>query len=172
MRSHPFRGDYGAAIANIRPRYSFDAKTKMVKGMCRVSRFRLQVDFTLTLPHAVERKSFDRRTERSWRSLKSFMRRHELVHRRKYLTCAKAMERKVMKLRTKSCWSLDRKIKDVLRTEKVACERKQRAYDKKELPKLTYHRFFKQARAERDRIQRRIADQFRSKGSNFSFFAD
>jgi len=156
MRDRPFPGDNGPAIANIRARYSFDFKTKTDEASCRADRFRLRVEFTMTLPHATQESSFDRKTKRSWQSLQQFVRRHEGVHRNIYLSCARQMEREVKKLRPKACRSLDREIGRIVREMKQACEAKQRAFDRRELRRLTNHGFFKQARAERDRNRRKL----------------
>ena len=151
MRDRPFHGDEGPAIANIRARYSFDFKTKKDERSCRADRFRLRVDFTMTLPYATQESSFDPNTKRHWKSLQGFVRRHEGVHRNIYLSCARQMEREVKKLRPKSCQSLNREIGRIVRDGKKACETRQQAFDRRELRRLTNHSFFKQARAERDR---------------------
>jgi predicted secreted Zn-dependent protease len=156
MRDRPFRGDDGPAIANIRARYSYDFKTKKQENSCRVDRFRLRVDFTMTLPHATQQSSFDRKTKRRWQSLQQFIRRHEGVHKKIYLTCARQMEREVKKLQPKSCQSLNRQIGRIVGEAKKICEDKQRAFDRRELRRLTNHSFFKQARAERDRSRRKL----------------
>lgn len=156
MRDRPFHGDYGPAIANIRARYSFDFKTKKDQSTCRVDRFRLRVDFTMTLPFATQESSFDRNTKRRWKSLQHFIRRHEGVHRKIYLSCARQMEREVKKLRPEFCRSLNRDISRIVRETKKTCEAKQRAFDRQELRRLTNHSFFKQARAERDRNRRKL----------------
>ena len=156
MRDRPFRGDNGPAIANIRARYSYDFKTRKDKNSCRVGRFRLRVNFTMTLPQATQQASFDRKTKRRWKSLQGFIRRHEGVHKKIYLSCARQMEREVKKLRPKACQSLNREIGRIVREAKKTCEDKQRAFDRRELRRLTNHGFFKQARAERDRNRRKL----------------
>ncbi|WP_394701388.1 DUF922 domain-containing protein [uncultured Roseibium sp.] len=160
MRDRPFRGDNGPAIANIRARYSYDFKTKKDQNSCRVDRFRMRVGFTLTLPRATQESSFDRKTKRRWKSLQQFIRRHEGVHRKIYLSCARQMEREVKKVRPKVCQFLNREIGRIVREGKKTCEDKQRAFDRRELRRLTNHSFFKQARAERDRNSRNIAAKY------------
>jgi predicted secreted Zn-dependent protease len=54
MRSNPFRGDGGGAVANIRPKYSLDVVTKKTGSSCKVVQANLKVRFTLTLPRAKE----------------------------------------------------------------------------------------------------------------------
>eukprot|EP00903_Cladosiphon_okamuranus_P002486 g2484.t1 len=122
MRRRPFRGDYGPAIANIRPRYSFTFKTEQSKNHCRVTRFNLKIDFTMTLPKARQEPVFDRRTLSAWRSLRGFTRRHELGHRKIYLGCAKRLERAVLSLRPRKCGGMGWKIRKLLNEEKKACK--------------------------------------------------
>ncbi|MHA7775910.1 DUF922 domain-containing protein [Roseibium sp. M-1] len=167
MRNRPFRGDYGPAIANIRPRYSYTFKTEKKQAQCRITQFRFQIHFTMTLPKARNEKAFDKRTRSAWRSLRSFTRRHEMVHRRIYLDCARDMERKVMKLRPRSCGGIDWQIRRIVNDGKKACREKHLAFDRRELKRLTYHRFFEMARRERDRRRatlRQRADTVRATG--------
>ncbi|MCK7612289.1 DUF922 domain-containing protein [Roseibium sediminicola] len=160
MRRRPFRGDYGPAIANIRPRYTHTFKTDQRKDHCRVTDFRLSIDFTMTLPKARNRQAFDRRTLSAWRSLRGFTRRHELVHRKIYLGCAKRMEWAVLKLRPRYCGGIGRQIRMILNEEKKACKERHLAFDRREINRLKYHRFFELARrqreSERARLSRRI----------------
>ncbi|MBD1546823.1 DUF922 domain-containing protein [Roseibium aggregatum] len=156
MRDRPFHGDSGAAIANIRPKYSFDFKTKKSGASCKADRFRLRIQFTLTLPYAAQESSFDRRTKSRWKSLQRFVRGHEAVHKKIYLSCARQLERDVRKLRPEFCGSLNRDIARLIRESKKECEKKQLAFDRRQLRSLTYHSFFKLARQERDRNRRKL----------------
>ena len=137
MRRRPFRGDYGPAIANIRPRYTFTFKTDQRRDHCRVTRFQLSIDFTMTLPKARHRQAFDRRTLSAWRSLRGFTRRHELVHRTIYLGCARRVERTVLKLRPRYCGGIGWQIRKVLNAEKRACRERHLAFDRREIRRLT-----------------------------------
>jgi len=150
MRRRPFRGDYGPAIANIRPRYAFTFKTDQRRDHCRVSQFRLSIDFTMTLPKARNRQAFNRRTLSAWRSLRGFTRRHELTHRKIYLGCAKRMERAALKLRPRYCGGIGWQIRKILKEEKRACKDRHLAFDRREIKRLKYHRFFELARRQRE----------------------
>jgi len=153
MRRRPFRGDYGPAIANIRPRYAFTFKTDQRTSHCRVTRFSFKIDFTMTLPKARQETKFDGRTLSAWRSLRGFTRRHELVHRKIYLGCAKRAERAVLALRPRYCRGMGRKIRRLLNAEKKACKARHLAFDRREIRRLKHHRFFELARRQRDRAR-------------------
>lgn len=150
MRRRPFRGDYGPAIANIRPRYTYTFKTEQKENHCRAVRFKLKIDFTMTLPKARQETMFDPGTRSAWRSLRGFTRRHELVHRKIYLGCAKRLERAVLSLRPRTCGGIGWKIRKLLHEEKKACKARHLAFDRRELRRLTYHRFFELARRQRE----------------------
>lgn len=151
MRRRPFRGDYGPAIANIRPRYAFTFKTEQHDNHCRVHRFQLTIDFTMTLPKARNRKAFDRRTLSAWRSLRGFTRRHELGHRKIYLDCARRVERTVLKARSRHCSGMGWTIRKILNESRKTCRQRHLAFDRREIRRLKHHRFFALARRQRAR---------------------
>lgn len=163
MRRRPFRGDYGPAIANIRPRYTHTFKTEQRKDHCRVTGFRLSIDFTMTLPKARNRRAFDRRTLSAWRSLRGFTRRHELVHRKIYLGCAKRMEQAVLKLRPRYCGGIGWQVRNIMNEEKRACKERHLAFDRREIKRLKYHRFFELARRQRESERARLSRRIQSR---------
>lgn len=170
MRARPFRGDYGPAIGNIRPRYTPVVRTSTRDGRCRIEHFRLDVTFTMTLPHAVQRQAFDRKTERVWRGLLRFVRQHELTHRKIYLSCAGRAERAVAKLAAPNCFQLNRDIRNLLRAQDKLCEARHLAFDRRELLRLTNHPFFKFARATRQKAQKRFAARYRTNANGRLLF--
>jgi predicted secreted Zn-dependent protease len=87
MRSNPFRGDRGGAVANIRPKYSLKVSTSPSGGTCRVTNVDLAISFVVTLPRANE-GGMAAGTRSSWRSFVAFARQHEATHRSIYLQCA------------------------------------------------------------------------------------
>lgn len=148
MRSNPFRGDRGGAVANIRPKYSLDVQTKNVGGTCRVSAVNLKVRFVLTLPRAKE-SAMSSGTRSSWRSFVSFARRHEQRHRSIYLQCAKNFAAKAQRLSGSSCGALKSKARRLLNAEDRACDRRHAAFDRAERGRLSSQSLFRNTRTAR-----------------------
>lgn len=165
MKSRPFRGDYGPAMANIRPRYRLDLKTRQVRGGCAVKSVSVPVRFVVTLPKAVNERSFDRRTRRAWRSFRRFAARHENVHRRIYLGCVRRFQRQARRTRPMaSCSALRYHLQRRLRDADTACDRRHRAFDRRDFRRVRNLALFRQARAQKRRLARAPRRFTRSQG--------
>ena len=56
MRSHPFRGDHGDAVANIRPSYRLSVATEIERRrLPGAARSALNISFVMTLPTGAQR---------------------------------------------------------------------------------------------------------------------
>ncbi len=153
MRRRPFAGDNGPAMANIRPRYDLrittrpGARRRGKAAACQVGSLKLSIRFTMTLPRAVHEPRFDRRTRRAWRHFTRFARRHEEVHRRIYLTCARRFLREAARLSSeRSCSRLRRDVRRLLRDRDRACNRQHDAFDRRDFPRLKHMALFTLAR--------------------------
>jgi predicted secreted Zn-dependent protease len=147
MRRHPFRGDYGPALANIRPRYRLKLTTLRGKeGLCRIKSTDLAIRFTMTLPSAQQRHRFSRQTKSQWTNFYRFARSHELRHKRIYLGCARNFERQIKKLRNRNCAALTRQARQKLRRQERQCDRQHRAFDGKDFPRVPHLPLFRAAR--------------------------
>ncbi|MCP4383573.1 MAG: DUF922 domain-containing protein [Hyphomicrobiales bacterium] len=146
MRRHPFRGDTGDAVANIRPTYRLSAPTRMSGGTCRASKVTLSIRFVMTLPKARSESSMASSTRNAWRSFVSFTRRHEEGHKRIYVQCGNAFVAKAQRMTSKNCGSLSVSIRRLLETEKRACERKHRAYDRRDYNRIYRLSLFRMAK--------------------------
>ncbi len=93
MRSHPFRGDRGDAVANVRPTYRLSVATRMSGGTCRASKVTLSIGFAMTLPKARSESSMASSTRSAWRSFVAFAKRHESTHRSIYVSCGNQFRR-------------------------------------------------------------------------------
>ena len=148
MRSNPFRGDRGGAVANIRPKYSLSVKTQKSGSTCRVSAVNLKVRFVLTLPRAKE-SAMASGTRSAWRSFVSFARRHEQRHRSIYLQCSRNFAAKAKRLKGSSCGALKSQARRLLSTENRACDRRHRAFDRAERGRLVRQSLFRGTRTAR-----------------------
>jgi predicted secreted Zn-dependent protease len=136
MRYHPFPGDHGAAVANIRPGYSLSVVTRQAGGACRASAVNLKVAFVMTLPSASS-AGMSPATRAAWNSFVAFARRHEERHRAIYLQCANAFVAKAQRMTASSCLSLNAGIRSLLESQKRACDRLQAAFDRQDAPRVT-----------------------------------
>jgi predicted secreted Zn-dependent protease len=146
MRSRPLRGDHGNAVANIRPTYKISAPTKMVGGKCRAPKVTLHIRFVMTLPRARSESAMASSTRNAWRSFVSFSKRHEQTHRNIYIQCGNTFVAKAQKMSSKSCAGLQSAIRRQLEAEKAACERKHRAFDRRESSRIRNLSLFRMAR--------------------------
>ena len=135
MRSNPFRGDNGGAVANIRPKYSLKVATRQAGGACRATDIDLDVRFVMTLPRASE-GAMAAGTRASWRGFVGFARRHESTHRSIYLQCARNFMVKAQKLSGASCGGLQAQARRLLAAEDRACDRRHAAFDRSERRRL------------------------------------
>lgn len=145
MKSNPFRGDRGGAVANIRPKYSLKVDTSQSGGTCKVTNVNLNVRFTLTLPRANE-GAMSSGTRSVWRSFVSFARAHEQRHRAIYLQCARNFVAKAQRLSGSSCAGLKAQAQRLLNAEDRACDRRHAAFDRSERRRLTSQPLFRTAR--------------------------
>ena len=143
MRSNPFRGSNGDAVANIRPSYSLNVASKQNGGTCRATKVTLNINFAVTVPRA--RSALDGGTRTAWNGFVAFARQHEEGHRRIYIQCGNAFVAKAERLSAASCGALDAAVRRLLETEKRACEGRQRAFDRSEYGKLAGLSLFKMA---------------------------
>lgn len=146
MRSNPFHGSRGDAVANIRPTYSLNTVTSQGGGTCRASRVNLNLNFVMTLPQARSASAMSASTRSAWNSFVAFTRRHEETHRSIYIQCGNAFVAKAQRLTASNCGALEASIRRLLETEKRACEARQVAFDRKEYGRIAGLSLFKMAR--------------------------
>jgi predicted secreted Zn-dependent protease len=132
MRSHPFRGDHGDAVANVRPLYRLSVATRTSGGTCRASNVTLSIAFTITLPSARSESSMASSTRSAWQNFVAFARRHESTHRSIYIGCGNNFVAKAQHLTASSCAGLQASIRRLLESEKRSCEVRQRSFDRSE----------------------------------------
>jgi len=146
MRSNPFHGSKGDAIANIRPSYALNIATKQSGGTCRASDVTLNIRFVMTLPQARSASAMGSSTRSAWNSFVAFARSHEQTHRSIYVQCGNAFVAKAERLTASNCASLQASIRKLLETEKAVCEGRQRAFDRSDYRRLANLSLFKMAR--------------------------
>jgi predicted secreted Zn-dependent protease len=137
MRYHPFHGDSGGAVANIRPSYALSVATKQSGSVCRASAVNLKVSFVMTLPSATNAGAMSPATRAAWNSFVAFARRHEEHHRAIYVQCANSFVAKAERLTASTCLGLNANVRSLLETQKRACDRLQLAFDRVDAPRVT-----------------------------------
>jgi predicted secreted Zn-dependent protease len=146
MRSNPFRGDTGDAVANVRPYYTLNVATKATGGTCRASGVTLNIRFVMTLPHARSISAMASSTRSAWNSFVAFTRRHEDTHRRLYIQCGNSFVAKAQRLTASSCGAVQASIRRLLEAEKRACDSRQRAFDRADYGRINGLSLFQMAR--------------------------
>ncbi len=156
MRRRPFRGDNGPAMANIRPKYRLNMKTERRGSSCKLKHSSLDIRFVITLPKAMQLSSQSRQTRRAWTRFRAFTKRHEEVHRRLYVKCARRFLSKTKRLQKQgSCRVLKRHMHQELKQQEKDCDRLHLAFDNRDFPRVPGLGLFRQARLEQRRPARR-----------------
>ncbi|MCB1487731.1 MAG: DUF922 domain-containing protein [Bauldia sp.] len=146
MRSHPFRGDRGDAVANVRPDYRLSVATKASGGTCRVSAVTLNINFVMTLPRARNESAMASSTRGAWRSFVSFAKQHESTHRNIYVQCGNSFVAKAQRMTSSNCGALQASVRRALESEKRSCEAKQRAFDRRDYGRVKNLSLFRMGR--------------------------
>src|SRR5690606_19597823 len=119
MRSNPFPGAQGDAVANIRPTYRLDIRSRQDGALCRANDVKLDIAFTMTLPQA--RNRLDPDTRSAWNAFTAFTRRHEETHKAIYVKCGQDFVAKAERLTASTCTKLDAAIRKLLEVERAIC---------------------------------------------------
>jgi predicted secreted Zn-dependent protease len=146
MRSNPFHGSRGDAVANITPTYALSMVTKQSGATCRASKVSLNLRFVMTLPQARSASAMSSSTRSAWNSFVAFARRHEEAHRGIYVQCGNAFVAKAQRLTASNCGALQASIRRLLEADKRACESRNRAFDSREYGRVAGLSLFRMAR--------------------------
>jgi predicted secreted Zn-dependent protease len=144
MKSRPFHGSNGAAVANIRPSYNLSIATRPKGSACSAT-VDLRINFVMTLPNAKQASSMSSGTRSHWNTFVSYARRHEETHRSIYMDCGRSFVLKAQRMTAASCGTLQGKIRGLLEAEKRACNRRQIAFDRADYGRIFGLGLFKQA---------------------------
>ena len=147
MRAKPFRGARGKAISNITPSYGLDIATRLENGVCRASKVTLDMRFVMTLPEAESASAMSSGTQSAWHNFVGFCKKHEETHMRIYVQCGNTFVAKAERLTAPNCTSLQTSIRNLLESEKRACDRKQIAFDNADYKRIFGLSLFKLAGA-------------------------
>lgn len=149
MRRNPFGGDDGPAVANIRPHYRLAITPRRGTDICRAAGVNLDIRFVMTLPQARDAARMSSGTRAAWNGFVAFARRHEEAHRAIYVSSAKAFVAKAARQTSDTCKALNAKIRAMFETAKRDWERAQRAFDRRDSPRLLGLKLFVMARHSR-----------------------
>ena len=147
MRAKPFHGARGKAISNITPSYGLDVATRMENGVCRASKVTLDMRFVMTLPEAESAATMSSGTQSAWHNFVGFCKKHEETHMRIYVQCGNTFVAKAERLTAPNCATLQTSIRNLLESEKRACDRKQIAFDNADYNRIFGLSLFKLAGA-------------------------
>ncbi|MCB1500169.1 MAG: DUF922 domain-containing protein [Bauldia sp.] len=146
MRSRPFAGSHGDAVANIRPTYALSVATRQSGSVCRASKVTLNIRFVMTLPRAQSASAMSASTRWAWNAFAAFSRRHEETHRSIYVQCGNSFVAKAERMTASNCGALQASIRQLLEREKKACESRQRAFDRSDYRRVANLSLFRMAR--------------------------
>ena len=146
FHTHPFPGDRGPALANIRYNSDLDLTTREGGGRCRVASVRLNMDFVVTLPSADEFGAMSRSTRAMWNQLAAFARAHEFGHRAMDLQCAWSFVARAERLSGGTCEAVESAARDLLAASAASCDAHQAGYDQRESVRAGNLAMFRAAR--------------------------
>ena len=155
MKSNPFPGDEGPALANIRQSYALSLNTKDEGGVCRASSVNLNIHFVMTLPKAVDAPALAGSTRAAWYNFVAFARHHEETRRSIFLQCGRDFVAKAMQMTSKSgCSALEASIRNMFEAAKHACDRRQLAYGRADDPRVRHLSLFVAAHGALHRVRK------------------
>ena len=146
MRSNPFHGSKGDAVANIRPNYGLNVSSQQSGSVCRASRVTLNIRFVMTLPQARSVAGMASSTLSAWNSFVAFTKRHEETHKSIYIKCGNDFVAKAERLTAATCDALEAAVRRLFETEKAVCESRQRAFDRTDYKRVGGLALFAMAR--------------------------
>jgi predicted secreted Zn-dependent protease len=147
FHAHPFSGDRGPALANIRYTAELTVATRESGSGCRAAAVDLHLDFVVTLPTSDEIPAMSRRTRAMWNELAAFAKAHEYGHRAMDLQCARSFIARAQRISGDTCGSVEDKVRDMLEASESACDAAQTGYDQRESKRAANLLLFRAARA-------------------------
>lgn len=127
------------AFAATRAVQKYQREFKRVKNGCRVKRFKLSIDFRISLPRLANRRGVSKTTLQRWRQFSGFVKRHELKHRAIWLSCGRAIEQRIASVRATSCALAEEKVAAIIRQEQRSCDRKHDRFESADQRRLARH---------------------------------
>lgn len=146
FHTHPFDGDRGPALANIRYTADLGVEANQSGDRCRVSDVHLKMDFVVTLPENDETGAMSGRTRTMWGELVSFARAHEYGHRAMDMQCMRNFVARAARVSGDSCRGIESTVRDMLQATEAACDRGQAGYDQRESVRAGNLAMFRAAR--------------------------
>jgi predicted secreted Zn-dependent protease len=152
MRGHMIADEDGPAFANITHDHDLSISVRAAGGVCRVGALNFDFRFVITLPVAIDEGRMAPATRRIWREFAAYTRWHEGRHREIFLDCAArftaAAERMIGR---DGCPALERRVRTSIVDAYDACMSVQRAFDRREAPRVAALALFRSAAAKKEK---------------------
>lgn len=120
-------------------------KTVRTAKGCQVGK--LPVNFLIRLPRHSNEASLSSRDRRLWQQFADSIRKHEETHRAFWMGCARNMDAIISGLRGPSCEDISRRVRSIVEQGRLACRRKDIAFDAAERRRFDTHPFMRAALA-------------------------
>jgi predicted secreted Zn-dependent protease len=149
MNAHPIIDpDDGPAYANLTHDHVLSLDIASEGGICRVSTLTFRWRFVLTLPHAVDEPAMDSETRSLWNDFVAALKHHEETHRAIFLHCgARFVPAAERMTGAGNCDGLERKVGRSIDQAYRACMADQRAFEKRDRPRILGLAFVRAARS-------------------------
>lgn len=150
MNAHPIIDpDDGPAYANLTHDHHLSMATFAAGGVCRVKNLRFTWRFVLTLPKAVDYGAMNASTRSKWDAFVAGLKRHEETHRAIFLKCgAKFVPAAERITAAGGCAGLENKVRRSIERAYAACMSEQRAFEKRDRPRILGLAFVQAARSQ------------------------
>jgi predicted secreted Zn-dependent protease len=131
------RGFFGSekAYADISMKPDFKG-TIYQRKRCRLKDFGINANFVIRLPKLRPGTRISKSLHRKFSGFVSFVKRHELIHRRIWGRCVKSTERRIRSLRLKSCDTFGKKAAKIISQEWSRCHKANARFDASERARL------------------------------------
>ncbi len=135
-----------------------DGQYFQTKKGCKLKNFKIRGKFVIHLPKLSSRAKIRKSTRRRFNGFFKFVKRHEYKHRAFYIGCYRRAERKIARIRSKSCSTLVSRAKSVLTMEGARCQRLNARFDAAERKRIPRQPLVKAAlKQERSAKKRAVA---------------
>ena len=123
------------SYANITIKPSFSGTFKPGKR-CRITGFGINGNFTVRLPKLKSGIRLKPALNREFKSFVAYVRKHELTHRAIWTKCLRSAERRISRLKIKSCTKLDLTAAGIIKDEWAKCGVRNDRFDAAEQKRL------------------------------------
>jgi len=139
------RVDGDKAIASAKATATQDGRLMQSGGVCRVTDYRVKLNFTITRPRIRNEKVLPASDRALWKQFTGFVEAHENEHKQVWLSCAAELERKVKAISAPDCEKTAARANALWKKMLANCDARQKSFDAAQAEELLRQPFIQRA---------------------------